>query len=93
MDLVMGLNHEGPYQALVASFFAAGIAVGAGVAVARRSRADLVCLVLPVYFSALVLAFWVINARYRAPFIPALIALWGLGCREVARSVKAGFKE
>lgn len=86
MDLVKGLNHEGPYQAAVTTLLALGMVIGAGLAVTRRRRVDMALVTLPAYFSALVLAFWVVNARYRAPFIPALLTLCCVGYAAIARA-------
>lgn len=79
MDVVRGLNHAGPYQALLAGTLLIGVVIGLAVALRRRSRADLVLLVLPAYFTSLILPFLVLNSRYRSPFIPALYALCCLG--------------
>lgn len=85
MDLVQGLNHGGPYQAALAVILGVALAAGAGVAVGERRRIHLVVLALPVYFTGLALVYWVINTRYRAPFIPALYLLAALGLRQLAR--------
>jgi len=90
MDFVQGLNYSGVYQAAFMTLMAVGISVGAAVALRRRRRADLVLLALPAYFTGLALIFWVINTRYRAPFIPALYVLAGLGCSLIARTIRQG---
>lgn len=79
MDLLQGLVHVGPYQAALTSILVAGILIGVVCAVRQRRRCDLTLLVLPLYFSALVFVFYVINSRYRAPYIPALYLLCCLG--------------
>jgi hypothetical protein len=79
MDLIQGLNYIGFYQAALTIVMTASIITGAAFAIGRRSRSDLSILSLPVYFTSLVLAFYVANARYRAPFVPALYLLSSLG--------------
>lgn len=79
MDLLQGWNDTGPYQAALASVLTVGVLVGLGIAIWRRHRADLLLMTLPVYFSALVLPFYVLNSRYRAPFLPALYLLACVG--------------
>ena len=88
MDLVEGLNHNGSYQAALTGIAAAGIVVGAILAVRRRTRADLILLLLPVYFSSLALVYYVINTRYRAPFIPTLYLLCCLGFSWAASAIR-----
>ena len=79
MDLVQGLNYPGFYQAALAAILAVSVVVGVAKALRRRSRADLVLLALPAYFTSLAFVYWVINTRYRAPFLPALYLLACLG--------------
>jgi hypothetical protein len=89
MDFVQGLNYPGFYQAALAAIMAAGIVVGMAQALRRRSRADLVLLALPAYFTGLALVFWVINTRYRAPFIPALSLLCCAGYAAIASATRS----
>jgi len=79
MDLVQGLNAPGPYQAALTSVLTVSALIGALVAIRRRTRLDLVLLSLPVCFTSFVLLFYVLNSRYRAPFIPALYLFSCLG--------------
>ncbi len=72
MDLVQGLNYPGPYQAALVGILTVGVVVGAIQAIRQRRRLDLVLLALPLYFTGLALVYYVINTRYRAPFLPAL---------------------
>jgi hypothetical protein len=90
MDLLLGLHHVGPYQATLTSILVGGILVGVGVALRRRSRLDLILVALPVYFSALVFVFYVLNSRYRAPFIPALYLLCCSGFYAAIATVRGG---
>lgn len=79
MDLIQGLNYVGPYQAALASILTVGVLVGISLVLRRRSRVDLLLLSLPLYFSSLALVYYVINTRYRAPFIPVLYLLCCVG--------------
>jgi hypothetical protein len=94
MDLLQGLNYPGPYQAALAGVLAIGVVTGIMLAIRRRTRGDLALVSLPVYFTSLALVWYVINTRYRAPFIPALSLLGCVGFSTIAawsgtRSVKA----
>lgn len=91
MDLVQGLNDAGAYQAALMSVMTVAFIAGAGLALRRRTRTDLALLALPVYFSVLVLVFFVLNSRYRAPFLPVLYLLACLGFYAV-RSGKFGVR-
>lgn len=79
MDLVQGLNHAGPYQAALATVLSVSALAGGLVAIRRRTRLDLALLSLPLCFTGLVLVFYVLNSRYRSPFIPALYLFSCLG--------------
>jgi hypothetical protein len=87
MDLVQGLSHAGPYQAALTTIIAACAIWGAWTALRSRSRLALQLVVMPVYFSSFVVAFFMLNARYRASFIPALILLACLGVTAAKRAV------
>jgi hypothetical protein len=93
MDFVQGLNYPGFYQAALAVMVAAGVVVGIAQAIRRRTRTDAVLLMLPAYFTSLAFVFWVINTRYRAPFIPSLVLLCCAGWSAIARAVRARAKE
>jgi hypothetical protein len=75
MDLIRGLNHSGTYQAALRMAMMLCGAAAVVVMMGRRTRLDLVLLGIPAYFTSMVLVFWVIGSRYRAPFIPALYLL------------------
>lgn len=79
MDFVQGLNAPGAYQAALTTILSVSALVGAVVAIRRRTRLDLALLSLPLCFTSLVLVFYVLNSRYRSPFIPALYLLSCLG--------------
>jgi 4-amino-4-deoxy-L-arabinose transferase-like glycosyltransferase len=79
MDLVQGLNAPGFYRAALTGMFAASVLIGMLVALQRRTRADLILCALPAYVTGLALVYYVINTRYRAPFIPALYLLACVG--------------
>ncbi|MBI2496239.1 MAG: glycosyltransferase family 39 protein [Candidatus Omnitrophica bacterium] len=79
MDLVQGLNDGGPYQTALATVLSVSALVGIVAAIRRRTRLDLALLSLPLCFTSLVLIFYVLNSRYRSPFIPALYLFSCLG--------------
>ena len=79
MDFVQGLNAPGAYQAALMTILSVSALVGAVVAIRRRARLDVALLSLPLCFTSLVLVFYVLNSRYRSPFIPALYLLSCLG--------------
>lgn len=79
MDLVQGLNAPGSYQAALTAILTVSALVGAVVAIRRRTRLDMALLSLPLYFTSFVLLYYVLNSRYRSPFIPALYLLSCLG--------------
>lgn len=79
MDLVQGLNAPGSYQAALTTILTVSALVGAVVAIRRRTRLDVTLLSLPFYFTSFVLLYYVLNSRYRSPFIPALYLLSCLG--------------
>ncbi|MDP3723134.1 MAG: glycosyltransferase family 39 protein [Candidatus Omnitrophota bacterium] len=79
MDLVQGLNYAGPYQTALATVLSVSALVGIVAAIRRRTRLDLALLSLPLCFTSLVLIFYVLNSRYRSPFIPALYLFSCLG--------------
>ena len=83
MDLIQGLNAPGTYQAALTTVLLLLGVVGMVVALKLPGRVQLVLLTMPFYFSAFILAFDVLNARYRAPFIPALYALCCLGAQAI----------
>ncbi len=89
MDLVQGLNHGGPYRAALAGIMALGVLAGIAAAVRRRTRGDLVLCALPAYFTGLALVYYVINTRYRAPFIPALALLACLGWSALIAAIRS----
>ncbi|MBI3457763.1 MAG: glycosyltransferase family 39 protein [Candidatus Rokubacteria bacterium] len=89
MDLVQGLNHPGPYRAALAMIMAIGVVAGIAVALRRRMRGDLALCALPAYFTGLALVFYVINTRYRAPFIPALYLLTCLGWAALIAEIRS----
>ena len=89
MDLIQGLNHLGRYQAALAVMLTAAVIAGIVCALRRRSRGDLVTLALPVYFTALAFVWYVINTRYRSPFIPALYLLACLGFQSAMTAIRA----
>jgi hypothetical protein len=89
MDFVQGLNYPGFYQAALMAILAVGIVAGTAQALRRRHRADVMLLALPMYFTALALIFWVINTRYRAPFIPALALLCCAGYAALASALRS----
>jgi len=79
MDLVQGLNHPGPYQAALTTVLSVSALVGILIAIRQRTRLGSALLSLPVCFTSFVLIFYVLNSRYRSPFIPALYLLSCLG--------------
>jgi len=89
MDLVQGLNHAGPYRAALAGIMAIGVVVGIAAALRRRTRGDLALCALPAYFTGLALVWYVINTRYRAPFIPALYLLACLGWSALIAAIRS----
>ncbi len=90
MDLLEGLNHYGFFQAALTSVLSAGIAVGIALAWRRRARGLLALLSMPLYFTGLALVWYVINSRYRSPFLPALYLLACIGLRGVIQAIRAG---
>ena len=89
MDLIQGLNHHGAYQAALTTIFSAGIFIGVLLAWRRRTRGLLALLSLPAYFTGLSLVWYVINSRYRSPFLPALYLLGCLGIRAAVTALRS----
>ncbi len=89
MDLLQGLNHGGFYQAALTGFLSAGILIGILQALRRRRRGELALLSLPLYFTGLALVWYVLNSRYRSPFLPALYLFACLGIRAAASAIRA----